>query len=166
MSALDARDLIRGARVLDLYAGTGAMGLEALSREAAHATFVDKSPPLLKNIAAYAEELTAGPPMSATVAADLSRKPDRAAATLGARSAESGAYSLIFVDPPYGDIARVAELLAALRATGTFEAGATVVIEHAHQNPPPDLEGLATVNHYRYGDTGVVLLEATPPETS
>ena len=166
MSALESRGLIVGARVLDLYAGTGAMGLEALSREAAHATFVDQNPTLLKHIASFAEALGAKPPMSHTIAADLSRRPERAAALLSGRSEVEGPFSLIFVDPPYADIGCVANLLSALREIGVFGVGATIVVEHAHKTPPPPLEGLATVNHYRYGDTGVALLEAVPPETS
>jgi 16S rRNA (guanine966-N2)-methyltransferase len=142
------------------------MGLEALSREAAHATFVDQNPTLLKHIASYAETLEARPPMSVTIAADLSRRPERAAAVLSSRCETEGTFSLIFVDPPYADIAYVANLLAALREREVFGVGATIVIEHAHGAPPPQLEGLATVNHYRYGDTGVALLEAAPPETS
>lgn len=87
-------DKVEGARVLDLFAGTGALGLEALSRGAARAAFVDRRPLALKTINRNVEAL--GLEGSTRVLrTDLSRGP-------GGLRQETGPFDLIFMDPPYG----------------------------------------------------------------
>src|SRR4051812_48392086 len=83
---------VRGARVLDLFAGTGALGIEALSRGATHATFVEGDRALCKTIAQTLAAL-----VFSGLGSVLCRDVRRAG---GAR--EGGPYALVFLDPPYG----------------------------------------------------------------
>lgn len=136
---------VAGARVLDLFAGTGALGLEALSRGAAHATFIDDG--------AVAQRL-----LAANLA--LMRHPDTA---LLRRSAiapgpNPGApFTLAFLDPPYGKALGEAAL-AACAGAGWLAPGAMIVWEEstAPQVPPR----FDTLDQRRYGDTIVTLLQA------
>jgi 16S rRNA (guanine(966)-N(2))-methyltransferase RsmD len=131
-----------GGRVLDLYAGTGAMALEALSRGFEEATCVDSSPAAAAVIARNAE--TCGFAGRVTVV----RR--RVADALPGLAPDS--FDLAFVDPPYAE--GPAEAMAALDRV--LRQGATVVAEHARRSPPPDRVGALVVQDRRsYGDTGV-----------
>ncbi len=90
MSILGSR--VVGARVADLFAGSGALGLEALSRGAAHATFVERSARAIRAIRGNARRLGAG--ADATVV--------RGDALAHARRLRSRPYDIVFADPPYG----------------------------------------------------------------
>lgn len=142
---------IDGARVLDGFCGTGALGLEALSRGAALAVFVDNGAPALAalrdNIATLGEADRAR-----TLRADLTRPPPPPS-SLGAGA------TLAFLDPPYGrDLP--APTLAALAQRGWLAPGAICVVELAARDNfvPPD--GFAPLDDRRYGDTRIVLLRA------
>lgn len=141
-------DPITGARVLDLFAGTGALGLEALSRGAAHTTFVDDGATaralLRRNI-----ELT----RTAGVT-DVWR---RDATKMGANKATGGAgrFGLVFLDPPYAKGLGEAAL-ASLLAGGWLEPEALLVWEEGIAPLPP--AGFDVVDQRRYGDTHVTLL--------
>jgi 16S rRNA (guanine(966)-N(2))-methyltransferase RsmD len=119
---------IEGARVLDGYAGTGAIGIEALSRGAAHVTFVERDPRAV-----------------ALIAANLQRCgiADRYA-IIRARFAgaegppDGGPFDLIFLDPPYGAAESAAALAAAERLVGE---GTRLVLEHAAREVPPASAG-------------------------
>jgi 16S rRNA (guanine966-N2)-methyltransferase len=125
---------IPGARVLDLYAGSGALGLEALSRGAASADFVDNSPPSLAAIRENAAALGAGD--RAIV--------HRADAMSYAAGLEPGRFDVAFADPPYGQ--SLATKIAELWLKHPF---ATVVgIEHHRDERLPDAG-----DRRRYGDT-------------
>jgi 16S rRNA (guanine966-N2)-methyltransferase len=119
------RDLLDGARVLDAFAGTGALGLEALSRGAAHATFMEQGRVALEvvraNIAACGAEDRA-----AVLAVD----------TLLAPRGE--ACGLVFLDPPYGQ-ALVPRAVARLREAGWIAPGSVVVVEMGRDEPLPAL---------------------------
>jgi len=144
-------DAVEGARVLDLYAGTGALGIEALSRGAAHADFVERSPRLAALIRRNLE--AAGAKDRARVYAMPAHK---------ALGALSGPYHLVLMDPPYDD-AGVAGLLARLEGAGLLADGATVVLEHAWRTPPPEGSGrLALIETRRYGDTAVSYYREEP----
>jgi 16S rRNA (guanine(966)-N(2))-methyltransferase RsmD len=119
---------LEGARMLDGYAGTGAVGIEALSRGAAHVTFVERDPRA-----------------AALVASNLTRCGivDRYA-IIRARFAGTerppggGAFDLIFLDPPYGS----AELEAALDAAESLvDHDTRLVLEHAKRDVPPESAG-------------------------
>ena len=138
-NALGSADLIRDAVVADLYAGSGALGIEALSRGAAHCTFVERDRNALRTLRANLEHLGLG---------------DRSNVMTGdARAlAPAIAADVVLADPPYG-FDRWDELLAAVRAE-------FVVAEASRELTPPP--GWAVTRAKRYGRTWVTFLERTP----
>ncbi|QFU07071.1 Ribosomal RNA small subunit methyltransferase D [Rhodobacteraceae bacterium THAF1] len=135
-------DPITDARVLDLFAGTGALGLEALSRGADHATFVDSGRAALtllgKNIALLAEA-----ERSQVFKTDATRLPPAAMPA-----------TLVFLDPPYGQGLGERAMTSAL-AQGWIAEDALIVWEESSQiDVPPTLE---KVDARRYGDTWITL---------
>ncbi len=137
-------DPVSGARVLDLFAGTGALGLEALSRGAAHATFVDNGPKahslLCRNI-----DLTRSTDRTGIVRRDATSLPENRAAP----------FTLIFLDPPYGKAMGEAALATA-QSGGWLAPEALVVWE---ETAPPEVPaGLARLDQRSYGDTVVTIL--------
>lgn len=150
-SALDSRDAIRGAHVLDLYAGSGALGFEALSRGASHLTAVDSGRPAVQVIRANARMLGARPEVvTAKTATFLS----------GGISRVAGApFHLVFLDPPYGHV--VDDDLRALADGDWLADGAIVVVEGARRSPQPAFpEQLGQPLEKRYGDTVIWIAEA------
>ncbi|WP_298921677.1 16S rRNA (guanine(966)-N(2))-methyltransferase RsmD [uncultured Roseobacter sp.] len=143
-SMLTHHDVISGATVLDLFAGTGALGLEALSRGASHVTFVDDGRAAQKLIRENIVKLRAA---SAThlLARDARRLP-----ICDARPCD-----LVFLDPPYGKNLGLGALEAAL-ANGWLDDDAFIVWEESQPMAPPD--GFALVDQRRYGDTHITLL--------
>lgn len=139
-----------GVRVLDLFAGTGALGLEALSRGAGFVTFVDSGRVALgllrANIARARAELQSR--IVAREAARIGPCPD---------PGPDGAAGLVFLDPPYGKGLGAPALAAAL-AGGWIAPSAVVVWEEDAAQPAP--AGFALADHRRYGDTHVTLLTA------
>ena len=138
------RNALEGARVLDAFAGCGALGLEALSRGAAHAVFMDTASAARAatraNIAACREE-----PRCTLLPADATRPP-RAPAPC----------SLAFLDPPY-HAGLLPRALAALSAQGWFAPGALLCLEMARDDTPPDAEILADRTH---GAARLIVLRA------
>jgi 16S rRNA (guanine966-N2)-methyltransferase len=135
---------IPGARVLDLFAGSGALGFEALSRGAATADFVDSAPKSLAAIAANAEVLGAG--TRAIV--------HRADAIVFASCLPVAAYDLAFADPPYGH--GVATKLAALWMANPFAS--FLGIEHSQDERLPGSD-----DRRKYGDTVVTFFRSDLP---
>lgn len=135
------------AVVLDAFCGTGALGLEALSRGAAHALFLDNAPASLALVRANLEAL--GEAANASVIrADATRPP--ALERTGRRAA-----TLAFLDPPYGrGLASAA--LAALAGGGWLAPGAVAVVEEAADAEVVLPEGFAALDRRRYGDTAVL----------
>lgn len=127
------RELIEDAHVLDVFAGTGAFGLEALSRGAAHATFIEHDRAAL---AALRANITAcGAEARCTILA------------LNALAAPPGdAAALAFLDPPYRS-GLIQPTLAHLRATGRIAPGSVVIAETARDEPPPASDLLAERAH-------------------
>jgi 16S rRNA (guanine(966)-N(2))-methyltransferase RsmD len=121
---------VQGARVLDGYAGTGAIGLEAMSRGAAHVTFVENDPRAVKLIEANLAALNPGGGVKPVII--------RAGFADAASRLDGEPFDLIIVDPPYAHDAAD----AALDAAGSLAGPATrVVIEHAARYPPPAARG-------------------------
>lgn len=132
------------ARVLDLYAGTGALGLEALSRGASNAVFVERSASAAR---ALRENLQA---LGLAGRGRLRRAPVRAA--LRALGREGARFDLVLLDPPYA--AGEAEgALAALLEAGVLAPEGRVVLECDRRHPPGDVPGLAPAGERRYGET-------------
>ena len=135
-------DRVEGAGVLDLYAGTGALGIEALSRGAASATFVEGE---AGAVTAILQSL-ARTGLAAKGKVIRGRLPT-------ALSTLSGPFELIFMDPPYNDPA-AEETLMALRPL--LAKGGTVVYEHGSRyNPPQRLPGLDLEDRRVYGDSAL-----------
>lgn len=139
---------VPGARVLDLYAGSGAIGIEALSRGARHATFVERGREALAALRANLER-TATSQAATVQAADV----DRFLAT-----AEGSHWDLVVLDPPYEQRDMVAPLRALLPH---LAPGATVVVKHFWRTDVPPLDGLAATRQRRFGETMLTFLEAT-----
>jgi 16S rRNA (guanine966-N2)-methyltransferase len=129
--------------VLDLFAGSGALGFEALSRGARHVTFVDRSNGALEVVRANASTLG--------VTEQVTLQRGEALAFLRRLGGES-AFDLVFLDPPYAEAA-LPRVLAGLVAAGVLGPGALVVAESDRRHPPGPIEGLAAIDERRYGDT-------------
>lgn len=161
--ALDAAGLIVDARVADLYAGSGALGLEAVSRGAASADLVEHD-----RAAAAVARRNAQSVAKAMGRPDAARVHRASVATfLAGAAGAAGRYDLVFLDPPYdlGDD----ELTAALAALGPHLAvDAVVVVERARRSPAPrwDAAELTPVRERAYGDTAVWWAQPWPASQS
>jgi 16S rRNA (guanine966-N2)-methyltransferase len=139
---------LEGARVLDLYAGTGALALEALSRGAESAILVESSRDAVAVIRANIEALgVAG--QASLVPADVRRAMDRLLS--------AGPFDLVLADPPWAlvESGEPARALAELAAGGALRASAWVVLEHGARTKPPDAAPLSPWETRRYGDTAL-----------
>ncbi len=152
-SALDSRHAIRGHDVLDLFAGTGALAFECLSRGSGRATLVDND---RRVVAALAESATTlGLTDRATIRKiDLLGDPKAVAERIAALT--HGTASLVFMDAPYADISRAILLPQALIEAAAVREDAFFVVETARKTAPEDIPGLALTASYRYGDTVVL----------
>lgn len=139
-----------GRRVLDLYAGSGALGLEAASRGAAHVLLVEKD----RRAAAVARDNVAavGIPGVAVVVADVARL-----ATAAPVAAATAPYDVVLADPPYDVPAdAVAAVLAGLIHHGWIAVDGLVVVERpARDRSSPWPEGLRADGERRYGETSL-----------
>ncbi len=158
-SALAARCAFDDARVLDLFAGTGALGFEALSRGARHVVAVERDRQALQSIRQNARALGVEAELE-LVTLDLLKAPTTAAARLKALAVRP--FTLIFADPPYSEAARMPELLAALLDAELCAEDALFVLEHPSEAPALDVPRFQARGHYRYGDTGITLLARIP----
>ncbi|MCJ8157651.1 16S rRNA (guanine(966)-N(2))-methyltransferase RsmD [Sphingomonas sp. LaA6.9] len=133
-----------GLRVADLFAGTGALGLEALSRGAAHCTFVENDRGAIAALKANVDALGAG-----------ARAEVRAQSAL---TPVGGPFDLVMLDPPYGT-GLGQQALAALAGRQGFNTGCLVSIETA-RDEAVDIPGLAPDTERTYGKARLVLLRA------
>ncbi len=138
-NALVSRDLVRGARVADLFAGTGALGIEALSRGADHCTFVERDRNVVRTLCGNIEHLGLEQ-RSRVVAGD---------ATSQARSLD---VDIVLADPPY-EFDDWPALLAAVRAP-------FLVAEAGRPLDQLDVPGWTTTRSKRYGRTWVTFFES------
>jgi 16S rRNA (guanine966-N2)-methyltransferase len=130
---------VRGARVLDAYSGSGALGFEALSRGAASVMFIESDAGAIARLKKSAERLG--------VAARCDVRAGRVDEVLGDRQV-AGPFDLVLADPPYGSTERPI-LLALVR--GRLAPGGLVVLERAAAEPPAVAVGLERVREARYG---------------
>ena len=142
--SLIGRESVEGVRALDLYAGTGALGIEALSRGATWASFVEINAGRCRDIRHSLEEIgIAGQ-------ARVYRGP--AERVLG--SLDDG-FGLVLIDPPY-DLEPWAMIMDSLDTGQVLEVGGLVVAEHSRRRQPADSYGrIGLVTRRRYGDTSV-----------
>ena len=140
---------VAGARVLDLFAGTGALGLEALSRGAADATFVEHDRAALTSLRANLVGLGLS-----TRARIVARDTSAALAGL-ARAGER--FDCVFLDPPYaGDFAR--QCVETLAPGEILSENAVLLVQAFHKTDLPDRTGtLSRAWHRRYGETRLTL---------
>jgi 16S rRNA (guanine966-N2)-methyltransferase len=129
-----------GARVLDLFAGSGALAIESLSRGAARATLVDSSPAAIEAIRRNLESL------------DLEAEVRRSRALDFLERARAGAqqYDLVFLDPPYRQASRLGEQLS--KALGPVLAPEARVVTESDRRAPLEL-AMPMLDERRYGDT-------------
>ncbi len=140
---------VEGTTVLDLYAGTGALGIEALSRGASRATFVENAKAALMALRDNLVKL--GLVERATV---LAMRVEQVARKL---AGEATRFDLVFVDPPYEAVrdGRAARALAQIVAAGLLAPDARIVVEHGGADSPPEVSGLARDETRRYGDAAI-----------
>ena len=144
-----------GSRFLDLFAGSGAAGIEALSRGAAHATFVERDQRAIGTIRTNLTRTGLGGEERATVV--------RAEVLTWLRSADRAAeapYDIVLIDPPYDEIESMTTALEAVSAVVT--GGARVVAKHFWRTAPPPMVGLlASERERRFGDTALTFYRPT-----
>ena len=141
---------IHGSRVLDLFAGTGAFGIEALSRGAASAVFIDNDPDSISTIRENIEHLSLE-----NTARILRWNPT---VNLTCLNSLQSAFNLIFMDPPYNRN-MIAPALFHLHASQSIDKGACVVVEHSHLEPVlKDQLPYEISDERRYGKTLVTFL--------
>lgn len=156
-SALEARGLIEDAVVLDLFAGTGALGFEALSRGARDALLIDGDRRVVGAIRKDAAQLGVSE-RAIALELELLSAPAKVEAAL--RRAGVGPFTLVFADAPYASTAQAVTLLERLARAQLLAAGAAVVIEHASRDALARPNCFAELAHYRYGDTAVTMWES------
>jgi 16S rRNA (guanine966-N2)-methyltransferase len=146
---LEAARVVEGSRVLDLYAGTGALGLEALSRGAVAATLVESSAPALAvlraNIASLGVE-----DRTRVVPLDVHRASRRILSS-------GGPFDLVIADPPWPlvDTGQAERVLSSLALHGALHPEAWVVLEHSARTHPPEANPLVRTETRAYGDTAL-----------
>lgn len=144
-----------GARFLDLFAGSGAAGIEALSRGAAHATFVERDQRAIGTIRTNLTRTGLGGEERATVV--------RSEVLTWLRSADRAAeapYDIVLIDPPYDETESMTTALEAVSAV--VGRGARVVAKHFWRTAPPPMVGLlASERERRFGDTALTFYRPT-----
>jgi len=141
---------VPGARVLDLYAGSGSLGLEALSRGAASAVFVERGRSALRALRANVTTVGLGGSVEDGAVASFLRT-------------SSGTYDLVFVDPPYADPPPAVDtVLAGLEPLLAPEA--TIVVHRRTGDPPVSVEFPVERAERRYGDATLYVLRRRSSE--
>ncbi|KKB76612.1 DNA methyltransferase [Devosia soli] len=143
--------VLEGKRVLDLFAGTGALGLEALSRGAAHVTFVDTGAESRGLVRDH---------IQAFGVAGITKLLRRDATALGTPGT-FGQFDLVFLDPPYGQ-GLGEKALAELAANGWLKPGATLVWEESRDVPVAVPQGFELDDEREYGAAAVRFLTFGP----
>lgn len=143
-----------GARCLDLFAGSGALGFEALSRGAASVEFVDASAKAVRALTAACDQLDA-------VGASVEQRD----AFDYLQSAPAAPYDLVFLDPPYADDS-LGELCRLLASGGWLAEGARLYFEHPKGDPTPQFPAAWSITHEKAAGQvryGLIAAVSTPP---
>lgn len=142
----DGENPLVGKRIVDIFCGTGALGLEALSRGAEHVTFVDRNPQSLalarENIANFKEEANAVCIRSDSISLPPAQKP----------------CTVAFADPPY-DMGQAVPALTSLRDNGWLENDALVVLEVSTREAVIPPEGFEQLDERIYGNSRILILK-------
>ncbi len=149
LNMLEARGCVQDAYVLDAFCGTGALGLEALSRGAAHCIFWDKSPFSLRMCKTNISNFN----LEAQSKVELVKSQN-----CPAKQPESNIFDLVFLDPPY-DRGLVLPTIQALQ-NGGWVNGDTVFVIELSKTEQPDLAALDILQDKLYGDTRVLIAQA------
>ncbi len=147
-----------GSRFLDLYAGTGAVGIEALSRGAGSATWVEGDRGVHRFTVRNVSEIAGASHAADVACSDVPR---------WIRSAGgAAAYDIVFADPPYANAREggLAELAAALVEAGTVAPGGLLIVETPVEAPVPVLPGWEILRDRTYGKTRLVVRQLQPKE--
>jgi 16S rRNA (guanine(966)-N(2))-methyltransferase RsmD len=140
---------VLGGRFLDLYAGTGAVGIEALSRGASAVTFVESDP---KAVQLLQENLR-----TCQLLDRAQVRVEQTAAFLDRKNWWGGPYDVLFADPPYAELDELEILIHAWRP-GLLSEHATVIIEQDTRTElPASIDHATLVRRYVYGDTALYL---------
>jgi len=153
-SSLEARDALRGARVLDLYAGSGALGLEAMSRGAASVVLVERHAAAARVCRANVAAIAKAAPPSAQPTAEVIVSSVHSFLTRD-DVADSNRFDVVFIDPPYelGEQELANDLAALVALLGP---AAVVVVERSTRSPEPTWPpGLEPERRKNYGETAV-----------
>jgi 16S rRNA (guanine966-N2)-methyltransferase len=149
-SLLDARGAIEGAHVLELYAGTGALGFELLSRGAAQVVFVERDGSMAGHLKQCAGELDLAA-QTRVLRLDATRPKAQA------EIVSHGPFSLVIADPPYREAGHAAAALEAMAGRGLLADAALLLLETSARSIPDLPARFALLSEYRYGDTAVAL---------
>jgi 16S rRNA (guanine966-N2)-methyltransferase len=140
------RNRLTNSRFLDLYAGTGAVGIEAISQGATHVTSVESDRDALKLIQQNVQICQIGDA--------LSMRAQTVEDFLGNPTQWNGPYDIVFADPPYSDAREFSALLSEPQTKQLFNVDSWLVIEHATRTTlPASLGPTEFLRRYRYGDT-------------
>ena len=148
---------VEGLSILDLFAGTGALGLEAISRGASNVVFVDQSRRVLRDLRKRISKLGLEESGELQIVTSEAKKAIRRLA-----QDAPARFDLVFLDPPYDEGDRVGTL-DALFASGILNAGARVVVESPKRHPLPPRPGTRVLDEREYGETKLTWLEASNP---
>jgi 16S rRNA (guanine(966)-N(2))-methyltransferase RsmD len=143
---------VSDASVLDLFAGSGALGIEALSRGASRAVFVEQSPATIAVLERNLAELELNE-RSRVLRGDVGR-------VLRRLARERDRFDLVLADPPYASGA-LDRLLHDVVDAGVLLPGGMLVIERGRRHPVPLVSGLRLVEHREYGDTVITRFAAS-----
>lgn len=139
--------IVQDAEVLDLFAGTGSLGIEALSRGASKAYFVDSRPESIKLIKSNLE-ITGFQDKASVIKADVNKAVDR--------FVKSGVkFKLIFLDPPYRISVSFLDAILLMIASHMLNFNGLLILEHSAKSEPRSVEGLEVESTRIYGDTAV-----------
>ena len=151
-------NVVAGSRFLDLFAGTGAVGIEAFSRGATSVTWLEKEPRNFRLLQENMSALCSDSLWLKAVCADVFQWLARAAMPAGARAAQL--FDIVYADPPYESESspdRTAEIMGALAAAGIVAEGAFFVAEQRATVAAPVVAGWEPVTERRYGRTKIMM---------
>lgn len=154
-SVLAGRGVLQGARVLDAFAGTGALGLESLSRGAAYVAFVERDAKAIACLRTNVAELSVSDccKVHACTVEIFLKQADKP-------------YSLIFADPPYSLVRSESFAKLWSNLTDNLSLGGTAVLEHDTRDPSPNSPHATLVSSRSYGDTTIAIYVAQPSEAA